>query len=57
LAIGIQPNECRTSADSPGILGTGYFMEMRALAADGANVAAEMKDVMLRHGLVPAPSG
>lgn len=39
---------------TPGMLGSDYFSEMAALAAVGADLSA-MKDVMLRHGLVPAP--
>jgi quercetin dioxygenase-like cupin family protein len=40
---------------TPGILGPGYFREMAALAAAGAPEPAQMKAVMLRYGLVPAP--
>jgi quercetin dioxygenase-like cupin family protein len=40
---------------SPGVLGPAYFREMAALLASGAPDPAEMKETMLRHGLVPAP--
>ncbi|MFZ1431159.1 MAG: cupin domain-containing protein [Geminicoccaceae bacterium] len=39
---------------TPGVLGPGYFREMAALVAGGAPDPARMKEVMLRHGLVPA---
>ena len=38
-----------------GVLGPGYFREIAALVAGGAPDPAKMKDIMLRHGLVPAP--
>lgn len=38
---------------TPGVLGPGYFREVAALAAAGAPDPARMKEVMLRHGLVP----
>jgi hypothetical protein len=37
------------------VLGPGYFREVAALVAGGAPDPAKMKEVMLRHGLVPAP--
>jgi mannose-6-phosphate isomerase-like protein (cupin superfamily) len=40
---------------TPGVLGPGYFREIAALLAGGAPDPAEMKDIMLRHGLHPAP--
>ncbi|MDQ0470269.1 cupin domain-containing protein [Labrys wisconsinensis] len=40
---------------TPGVLGIGYFREMAALVAAGAPDPERMKEVMLRHGLVPAP--
>ena len=40
---------------TPGVLGPGYFREVAALVAGGAPDAAKMKDIMLRHGLVPVP--
>ena len=40
---------------TPGTLGTGYFREMAALIASGAPDPAQMKAIMLRHGLIPAP--
>ena len=43
---------------TPGRLGPGYFREIAALAAGGAPDPGRMKEVMLRHGLVPvAPGG
>ena len=39
---------------TPGVLGPGYFREMAALVAGGAPDPARMKEIMLRHGLVPA---
>jgi quercetin dioxygenase-like cupin family protein len=42
---------------SPGVLGPGYFREMAALIAEGAPDRARLMETMLRHGLVPAPSG
>lgn len=41
---------------TPGKLGPGYFREIAALAAGGAPDPARMKEVMLRHGLVPVPA-
>jgi quercetin dioxygenase-like cupin family protein len=40
---------------TPGVLGPGYFREMAAIVAAGAPDPAKMKEIMLRHGLVPAP--
>lgn len=40
---------------TPGVLGPGYFQEIAALVAAGAPDPAQMKAIMLRHGLVPAP--
>ena len=40
---------------TPGVLGPGYFREIAALLAGGAPDPAKMKEIMLRHGLVPAP--
>jgi quercetin dioxygenase-like cupin family protein len=40
---------------TPGILGPEYFREMAAMVAGGAPDPAKMKEIMLRHGLVPAP--
>ena len=42
---------------TPGVLGPGYFQELAALVAGGAPDPARMREVMLRHGLVPAPEG
>jgi len=42
---------------TPGVLGPGYFREIAALAAGGAPDPARMKEVMLRHGLVPVAPG
>jgi quercetin dioxygenase-like cupin family protein len=40
---------------TPGVLGPGYFREIAAVLAGGAPDPAKMKEIMLRHGLVPAP--
>jgi quercetin dioxygenase-like cupin family protein len=40
---------------TPGVLGPGYFREVAALVAGGAPDPAKMKEIMLRHGLHPAP--
>ncbi len=42
---------------TPGVLGPGYFREVATLLANGAPDPAEMKRVMLRHGLVPCEHG
>jgi len=42
---------------TPGVLGPGYFRELAALVVGGAPDPARMREVMLRHGLVPAPAG
>jgi quercetin dioxygenase-like cupin family protein len=42
---------------TPGVLGPAYFREMAALLADGAPDLIRMKETMLRHGLVPVPTG
>ena len=39
---------------TPGVLGPGYFRELAALVAAGAPAPAKVKEIMLRHGLVPA---
>ncbi|MGD9508878.1 MAG: cupin domain-containing protein [Geminicoccaceae bacterium] len=39
---------------TPGVLGPGYFREVAELVADGPPDPARMREVMLRHGLVPA---
>jgi quercetin dioxygenase-like cupin family protein len=41
---------------SPGVLGPQYFKEMAALLSAGAPDPAKMKEAMLRHGLIPAPT-
>jgi quercetin dioxygenase-like cupin family protein len=41
---------------TPAVLGPGYFRELAALLATGAPDPERMKEVMLRHGLVPVPS-
>jgi quercetin dioxygenase-like cupin family protein len=53
-------NDSETAASclcilTPGVLGPGYFREVAALVAGGAPDPAKMKEIMLRHGLVPAP--
>ena len=40
---------------TPGVLGPGYFRELAALMSGGAPDPARMKEVMMRHGLVPVP--
>jgi quercetin dioxygenase-like cupin family protein len=40
---------------TPGILGPEYFREIAHLAASGPPDPAKMREVMQRHGLVPAP--
>lgn len=40
---------------TPGVLGPGYFREIAALIRGGAPDPAKMKEIMLRHGLIPAP--
>ncbi|MBN8904661.1 MAG: FAD-dependent monooxygenase, partial [Rhodospirillales bacterium] len=42
---------------TPGVLGPDYFREIAALLAGGAPDPAAMKQVMLRHGLVPCEGG
>ena len=37
-----------------GVLGPGYFRELAKMAAAGAPDPAKVKEIMLRHGLVPA---
>lgn len=39
----------------PGVLGPQYFKEMAALLSAGTPNPAQMKETMLRYGLVPAP--
>jgi quercetin dioxygenase-like cupin family protein len=39
---------------TPGVLGPEYFREVAALVAAGPPDAAKMREIMLRHGLVPA---
>ncbi|WP_426955975.1 cupin domain-containing protein [Muricoccus radiodurans] len=40
---------------SPGALGPTYFRELAALLESGPPDPAKMREVMLRHGLIPAP--
>jgi quercetin dioxygenase-like cupin family protein len=40
---------------TPGVLGPSYFREIAGLLAGSAPDPAKMKEIMLRHGLVPAP--
>ena len=42
---------------TPGVLGPDYFRDFAALLAAGTSDPAEMKRVMLRHGLVPCENG
>lgn len=39
---------------TPGVLGPGYFRELAALIAVGPPDEAKVREIMLRHGLVPA---
>ncbi len=39
---------------TPGVLGPEYFREVAALVAGGPPDPGKMREVMLRHGLVPA---
>jgi quercetin dioxygenase-like cupin family protein len=39
---------------TPGVLGPEYFRELAALLETGRPDPAQMRDIMLRHGLVPA---
>ena len=39
---------------TPGVLGPEYFRELAALVAAGPPDEAEVREIMLRHGLVPA---
>ena len=41
---------------TPGVLGPEYFRELAALIAQGPPDKAAVKEIMLRHGLVPAGS-
>ncbi|HEY0203487.1 MAG TPA: cupin domain-containing protein [Acetobacteraceae bacterium] len=41
---------------TPGVLGPEYFRELASLVAHGPPDEAVVKEVMLRHGLVPAGS-
>lgn len=38
---------------TPGVLGPGYFRELGAAMANGAPDPGVMREIMLRHGLVP----
>jgi quercetin dioxygenase-like cupin family protein len=40
---------------TPGVLGPGYFREIAATLGGGAPDPAKMKEIMLRHGLIPVP--
>jgi quercetin dioxygenase-like cupin family protein len=42
---------------SPGVLGPAYFRQMAALLSDGVPDRARLKEIMLRHGLVPVSEG
>ncbi len=41
---------------TPGVLGPAYFREIAALVAAGPPDPARIKEIMLRHGLVPVVS-
>ncbi len=40
---------------TPGVLGPAYFREMAGALGSGAPDPAKMKEIMLRHGLIPVP--
>jgi quercetin dioxygenase-like cupin family protein len=40
---------------TPGVLGPGYFHEIAATLGGSAPDPAKMKEIMLRHGLIPVP--
>ena len=40
---------------TPGVLGPEYFRELAAVVAKGRPDPAVMQEIMLRHGLIPAP--
>lgn len=40
---------------TPGVLGPSYFRELAALVATGAPDPARLKEIMLRHRLIPVP--
>ncbi|WP_298961799.1 cupin domain-containing protein [uncultured Methylobacterium sp.] len=42
---------------TPGVLGPEYFREIADLVATGAPDATRVREIMLRHGLVPADLG
>ena len=39
---------------TPGVLGPEYFRELSVLASEGLPDEAKMREIMLRHGLIPA---
>ena len=41
---------------TPGVVGPAYFRDVAALVATGAPDPARLKEIMLRYGLMPAPS-
>lgn len=49
-----EPAVC-LSVLTPGVLGPAYFREIAALLATGAPDPQRMKEIMLRHGLIPVP--
>lgn len=49
-----EPATC-LSVLTPGVLGPGYFREIATLLSTGAPDPQRIKEIMLRHGLVPAP--
>jgi quercetin dioxygenase-like cupin family protein len=53
--VGGEPSRCLCVL-TPGRLGPGYFREIAALVAGGPPDLAKMREVMLRHGLVPVPA-
>ncbi|MFI5015988.1 MAG: cupin domain-containing protein [Hyphomicrobiales bacterium] len=40
---------------TPGVLGPGYFREIALLVAAGPQDPVKMREIMQRHGLIPAP--
>jgi quercetin dioxygenase-like cupin family protein len=53
---GAAPTRCLCIL-TPGVLGPGYFREMATVISSGSATPATIKDIMLRHGLVPVPAG
>lgn len=50
-----EPATC-LSILTPGVLGTAYFREIAELVSSGAPDPGRMKEIMLKHRLIPVPS-